>query len=117
MPYILAGFGVGILGGLFGVGGAEMVIPLLVYAFSFSQHTAQGTSLAMLLPPLGLLAAWKYYNAGYVDINAAGLLALGFFFGAPIGAFGATALHPEVLRKVFGAQLLMISLHMIFAKH
>ena len=117
MLYVLSGFGVGILGGLFGVGGAEMVIPLLVYAFGFAQHKAQGTSLAMLLPPLGLLAAWRYYSAGHVDVNAAMLLALGFFFGAPLGAMGATAMHPDVLRKVFGVQLLLISLHMIFAKH
>ena len=117
MVYIIAGFGVGILGGLFGVGGAEMIIPLLVYVFGFGQHKAQGTSLAMLLPPLGLLAAWRYYNAGHVDLQVAMLLALGFFLGAPIGAVGATALNPEVLRKVFGVQLLLISLHMIFAKH
>jgi len=114
---VIAGFFVGILGGLFGVGGAEMVIPLLVYGFGFAQHKAQGTSLAMLLPPLGLLAAWRYYNAGHVDLNVAMLLALGFFFGAPLGAMGATSLHPELLRKVFGAQLLLISLHMIFAQH
>jgi uncharacterized membrane protein YfcA len=117
MLYVLAGFGVGILGGLFGVGGAEMVIPLLVYVFGFAQHKAQGTSLAMLLPPLGLLAAWRYYNAGQVDLNVAMLLALGFFCGAPLGAMGATALNADILRKVFGVQLLLISLHMIFAKH
>ena len=69
MLYVVAGFGVGILGGLFGVGGAEMVIPLLVYVFGFAQHKAQGTSLAMLLPPLGLLAAWRDDNAGYVDFE------------------------------------------------
>jgi hypothetical protein len=117
MLYVLAGFGVGILGGLFGVGGAEMVIPLLVYVFGFAQHKAQATSLAMLLPPLGLLAAWRYYQAGYVDVNVALLLAVGFFFGAPLGAIGATALHSDALRRVFGVQLLLISLHMIFAKH
>ncbi len=117
MAFVLAGFGVGILGGLFGVGGAEMVIPLLVYVFGFAQHKAQGTSLAMLLPPLGLLAAWRYYNHSHVDLTVAMLLALGFFFGAPIGAYAATSLHPEALRKIFGVQLRLISLHMIFAKH
>jgi uncharacterized membrane protein YfcA len=117
MLYTIAGFGVGVLGGLFGVGGAEMVIPLLVYVFGFAQHRAQGTSLAMLLPPLGVLAAWKYYNAGYVELNVAMLLALGFFFGAPIGAYVATVAHPDMLRKIFGVQLLLIALHMIFAKH
>ena len=117
MLAIVAGFGVGILGGLFGVGGAEMFIPLMVYGFGLSQHKAQGTSLALLLPPLGLLAAMRYYKGGYVDFGLAGLLALGFFFGAPLGAMAANALHADLLRKVFGIQLLLISLHMIFAKH
>lgn len=117
MAYVIAGIAVGVLGGLFGVGGAEMIIPLLVYVFGFTQHKAQGTSLAMLLPPLGLLAAWRYYNAGHVDFTVAGLLALGFFIGAPFGAMGAVKMHPELLRRIFGVQLLLISLHMIFAKH
>jgi hypothetical protein len=81
--------------------GQEMVIPLLVCVFGFAQHKAQGTSLAMLLPPLGLLAAWRYYNVRHVDLNVAMLLALGFFLGAPLGAMGATAMHPDLLRKVF----------------
>ena len=62
MLVVVSGFAVGILGGLFGVGGAEMFIPLMVYVFGFSQHRAQGTSLALLLPPLGLLAAMQYYR-------------------------------------------------------
>ena len=106
MLAVLAGFAVGILGGLFGVGGAEMVIPLLVYVFGFAQHKAQGTSLAMLLPPLGLLAALRYYQAGHVDVQMAMLLALGFFIGAPFGAMAATAMQADLLRKVFGVQLL-----------
>jgi uncharacterized membrane protein YfcA len=114
---LVSGAGVGILGGLFGVGGADMVIPLLVYVFGLSQHKAQGTSLAMLLPPLGLLAAMRYYRAGNVDFGLAWKLAVAFFVGAPIGAYFANVMHPDVLRKVFGAQLLLISLHMIFAKH
>ena len=114
---VVAGFGVGILGGLFGVGGAEMFVPLMVYVFGLSQHRAQGTSLALLLPPLGLLAAMRYYRAGYVDFSLAGLLAAGFFVGAPFGAMAAVSLHPDALRKVFGVFLLLVSLHMIFASH
>lgn len=114
---LACGFVVGILGGLFGVGGAEMIIPVLIYVFGLTQHKAQGTSLAMLLPPLGLLAAWRYASVGNVDYRLAGLLALAFFFGAPIGAYFANVMHPDLLRKVFGAQLLVIALHMIFARH
>src|SRR4029453_18036140 len=114
MTLILVGILTGIIGGLFGVGGCEIFIPLLIYVFGFSQHQAQGTSLAVLLPPIGLLAALRYYKAGYVDFGVAGLLALGFFFGASLGALGATKIHAEALRRVFGVFLLLISLHMIF---
>jgi uncharacterized protein len=99
------------------VGGGEIFIPLLIYLFGFSQHQAQGTSLAVLLPPIGLLAAPRYYHAGHVDFKVAGLLALGFFFGASIGAIGATKMPGDTLRRVFGAFLLIISLHMIFGHH
>jgi uncharacterized membrane protein YfcA len=117
MPFVVAGFLTGIIGGLFGVGGGEIFIPLLIYVFGFSQHQAQGTSLAVLLPPIGLLAALRYYRAGHVDFGVAALLAVGFFFGASIGALGAVRLHGDLLRRIFGAFLLVISLHMIFGRH
>ena len=94
-----------------------MLIPLMVYGFGLSQHRAHGTSLALLLPPLGLLAALRYYKAGKVDFALTGLLALGFLFGAPLGAIAANAMHTDVLRKVLGVQLLLIALRMILAKH
>ena len=117
MAFVIAGFLTGIIGGLFGVGGGEIFIPLLIYLFGFSQHQAQGTSLAVLLPPIGLLAALRYYHAGHVDFKVAGLMALGFFFGASIGALGATRIHADMLRRAFGVFLLAISLHMIFGHH
>lgn len=117
MGFLVAGFLTGIIGGLFGVGGGEIFIPLLIYIFGFSQHQAQGTSLAVLLPPIGLLAALRYYHSGYVDFRVAGLLAVGFFLGASIGALGATHIHGDWLRKFFGVFLLIVSLHMIFGRH
>jgi uncharacterized membrane protein YfcA len=117
MAFAIAGFLTGIIGGLFGVGGGEIFIPLLVYLFGFSQHQAQGTSLAVLLPPIGLLAALRYYRAGHVDFTVAGLLAVGFFVGASIGAIIATRIEGHLLRKLFGAFLFIISLHMMFARH
>ncbi len=99
------------------MGGGKIFIPLLIYIFGFSQHQAQGTSLAILLPPIGLLAALCYHNAGYVNFTVAGLLALGFFFGASIGALAATKIHAEILRRVFGVFLLIVSLHVIFGNH
>ncbi len=117
MAVLIAGLLTGIIGGLFGVGGGEIFIPLLIYVFGFSQHQAQGTSLAVLLPPIGLLAALRYYKAGYVDFATAGLLALGFFFGASLGALVATKIHGDLLRRIFGTFLLIVSLHMIFGRH
>lgn len=117
MWFALAGFATGIIGGLFGVGGGEIFVPLLIYVFGFSQHQAQGTSLAVLLPPIGLLAALRYYRAGYVDFRVALLLALGFFFGASLGAVLGTRLHAHILRRLFGVFLLLVALHMIFGRH
>lgn len=117
MALLVAGLLTGVIGGLFGVGGGELFIPLLIYLFGFSQHQAQGTSLAVLLPPIGLLAALRYYKAGHVDFATAGLLALGFFFGASIGALIATRIHGDVLRRIFGAFLFLVSLHMMLGRH
>jgi uncharacterized protein len=117
MALLIAGLLTGVIGGLFGVGGGEIFIPLLVYLFGFSRHQAQGTSLAVLLPPIGLLAALRYYKAAHVDFATAGLLALGFFFGASLGAVLATRIHGDLLRRIFGAFLLLVSLHMIFGRH
>lgn len=117
MALVIAGLLTGVIGGLFGVGGGEICIPLLIYVFGFSQHQAQGTSLAVLLPPVGLLAALRYHRAGHVDFATAGLLALGFFFGASIGAVMATRIHGELRRRLFGIFLLLVSVHMIFGRH
>jgi uncharacterized protein len=71
----------------------------------------------VLLPPIGLLAALRYYRAGHVDFQVALLLALGFFFGASIGALAGTRIHADILRRLFGVFLLAIALHMIFGRH
>ena len=77
---------------------------------------AQGTTLALMVPPIGLLAAWTYYKQGYVDFKIAGLICLGFFFGGLIGAKLAVQIPDQILRKMFGVLLLFVSLRMIFAK-
>lgn len=106
----------GVASGLIGIGGATIIIPALVFLFGFDQHTAQGTTLAMMVPPIGLLAAWAYYKAGYVDIKIAGILAVGFFFGGLIGAKYATELSGATLQRVFGIGLLLIAVKMIVGK-
>src|SRR6185436_13633071 len=107
--YLLLGLAAGIISGLIGVGGGIIIIPALVFLFGFSQHQAQGTTLAMLVPPIGLLAAWTYYQQGYVDLKVAAYMCAGFFFGGLLGAKFAVGLSNTVLERVFGIALLLIS--------
>ena len=116
LPYLALGLVAGILSGLIGVGGGIIIIPALIFWFGMSQHQAQGTTLALLVPPIGLLAAWTYYKEGYVDLRIAGLICVGFFLGGFLGAKLATGLSSRMLEKVFGAALLLISLKLIFAR-
>jgi uncharacterized membrane protein YfcA len=113
---LVIGFATGILSGLIGIGGGIIIIPILVFLFGFTQQQAQGTSLAMLVPPIGILAALTYYKAGYADLKTAGLLCLGFFFGGLLGARIATGLPNVILQRIFGVALFLISLKMIFGK-
>jgi uncharacterized membrane protein YfcA len=106
----------GVLAGILGIGGAIFVVPALVYLFGWEQHMAQGTTLAMLVPPIGILAAWRYYQAGNVDLKVAGILCVGFFVGGYFGGTLANQVSADTLRKVFGAALFLISLRMIFGK-
>jgi uncharacterized membrane protein YfcA len=114
--FLLLGLVAGIFSGLIGIGGGIIIIPALIFLFGFSQHLAQGTTLALLVPPIGFLAAWTYYKQGYVDLKVASLICLGFFFGGFLGAKIATRLSDVVVERVFGVALLLIALKMIFTK-
>jgi uncharacterized membrane protein YfcA len=114
--YILLGLLAGICGGIFGIGGATILIPGLIYLGKLTQHQAQGTAIAALLPPVGLFAFLRYYQAGNVKLTVAALICLGFFLGGLFGANLAHHLSSHLLRKVFGLFLLAISLEMIFGK-
>ena len=113
---ILVGLIGGTLSGLTGLGGGFIMVPLLVYLFGMSQHSAQGTSLAVLLPPLGLLAFMQYYRNGHVDVRIAVLVAIGFFFGGYLGGSSAQLISGPVLRKGFAVVMAMIALDMFFRK-
>jgi uncharacterized protein len=114
--YLILGLLAGALSGLVGLGGGFVIVPALVFIFGFSQHQAQGTTLALLVPPIGLLAAWTYYRQGFVDIRVAGLIAVGFVVGSLLGARYAMTLSNETLEKVFGVALVLIGLKMIIGK-
>lgn len=113
---LIIGLAAGVLSGLLGIGGGILLVPCLVFIFGASQHLAQGTTLALMVPPIGLLAAWTYYKQGYVDVRLAALICLGFFFGGLLGAKCATAINAVMLKKLFGAALLITALKMILTK-
>ncbi len=116
IAYVLLGIISGALSGLIGIGGGIIIIPALIFLFGLSQHTAQGTTLALMVPPIGLLAALNYYQHGHVNLKIAAFVCVGFFLGGWIGANFATSLSNATLEKVFGFTLLLISLKMLFFK-
>jgi uncharacterized protein len=106
----------GVMAGMLGIGGGLVVIPALTMIMGLSQQAAQGTSLAMMLPPIGIIAAYNYYKAGHVDIKFALLLAFAFIVGSYFGSKLAIKLPQEVLKKVFGIFLLLVAIKMLFWK-
>lgn len=114
--FMVIGVLAGVLSGLLGIGGGILLVPALVYLFGYSQHLAQGTTLALMVPPIGLLAAWSYYRQGNVNLAAALFIGLGFVAGGLLGARFAGALSGEALRRGFGAMLLVVGIKMLVAK-
>jgi len=114
--YMTLGLMAGILSGLIGIGGGVIIVPALMFLFGFSQHLAQGTTLAAMVPPIGLLAAYEYYNKGFVDMKVAGLIAVGFFIGGFFGARIATYASNEVLHKIFGIILILLGVKLFTSK-
>lgn len=104
---VLLGFAVGVLVGFMGVGGGVVLVPAMVYLLHLSQHTAQGTSLFLQLPPLGLGALIMYWKRGQVDIKAGMICALGILLGGYFGSKMAIGLSPKNLRELFGLFLIV----------
>src|SRR5262245_1077150 len=103
----------GVASGLFGVGGGIVIVPALIYWAGFSQHLATGTSLAVLLPPIGLAATLEYWRHGHVDLRAALLLAAAIFVGAWVGAFFANQMKGPHLRLIFGLFLTGLGISLV----
>lgn len=114
--YLLLGLVAGVLSGILGIGGGIIIIPAMVFLFGMSQHQAQGTTLALMVPPIGLLAAWVYYKQGFVDLKIAAFVCLGFFIGGLLGAEFAVEIPEPILKKIFGTALLVVSIKMILFK-
>jgi uncharacterized membrane protein YfcA len=113
---ILIGLAAGIASGFFGIGGGLIMIPALVYFFHLTQHQAQGTSLAVLTPPVAILAVIKYYKEGNVNLYMAVFIAASFIIGAYLGGTLVQYVSDPVLKKIFGVFLLLVSIKMILGK-
>lgn len=111
---LLIGLVAGTLSGLLGIGGGIIIVPALIFLFGMSQHQAQGTTLALMVPPIGALAAWTYYKEGLVDLKIAGLICLGFFVGGIIGASLSIDIPEALLKRSFGIFFLVIAVKMAF---
>ncbi len=113
---IFIGLVAGILSGVMGVGGGVVMIPLMILLLGFNQHQAQGTSLAVLAVPVTFLAAYSYYNAGFVNWKYAAIIAVFFILGGFVGSKVAITLDQKTLKRIFGAILLVISIRMLWGK-
>lgn len=113
---IIIGLLAGILSGIVGIGGGLLMIPMLIIFLGLNQHQAQGTSLAVMLPPIGILAALNYYKAGFVEWKYALIIAVTFIIGGYFGAKFAVSVSPIFLKKIFGIVLLVAAAKMIFGK-
>jgi uncharacterized membrane protein YfcA len=113
---LLIGLTAGVFSGILGIGGGIVIIPLLVYFLGFSQHQAQGTSLGLLLPPVGALAVMNYYKAGFVDIKAALIMVITFLIGSYLSSLLAIQLSETIIKKIFAVFLLAYSIKLFFGK-
>ena len=111
---LLIGLAAGILGGLVGIGGGIIIVPSLIYFLSFSQKEAQGTSLGILLLPVGILGVLQFYKAGYVDMRTVWLVSFGFLVGSYFGSKIALSFSQETVRKIFAILMILIALKMLF---
>jgi uncharacterized protein len=111
---VLVGIAAGIMGGLVGVGGGIIIVPALVYLLGVSQKTAQGTSLALIMLPVGILGVLQYYKQGHVDFKIVGLLAIGFFLGSFLGSKIALSLPQATVKKIFAVLMILIAVKMLF---
>jgi uncharacterized membrane protein YfcA len=120
IPEILILVIVGILGGFIagtlGVGGGIIIVPALVFIIGLTQHEAQGTSLAMMLAPIGILAVINYYKSGYVNIKYAIILMAAFVLGSYFGSLFAIHLSDLWLKRVFGVLMMVVGVKMVLGK-
>ena len=111
---LIIGIVAGFMSGLIGIGGGILIVPALIYFSKMSQLQAQGTSIALLLLPLGILAFITYYRAGYINFSVAGIIAVTFIIGAFLGSKVAVNIDQALLTKIFAVVLFLISIKLFF---
>lgn len=115
LMFVILGIAAGILAGVFGIGGGLLLVPALVYLFHFTQKSAQGTTLALMIPPIGFFAAYSYYKAGHVNVKAAIFIILGFLIGSYFGAHFATMIPDKKLSQAFAVFVILAGIRMLIA--
>ncbi|MEA3426586.1 MAG: sulfite exporter TauE/SafE family protein [Bacteroidota bacterium] len=111
---LIVGLAAGFLSGLIGIGGGIIIVPALVLFLGFSQKLAQGTSLGILLLPVGILAVIQYYKQGYLNVNYVAIIASAFVLGSFLGSKLALSMNDEKMKKVFAIVLMLIAVKMLF---
>jgi uncharacterized membrane protein YfcA len=111
---IIVGLAAGFLSGLIGIGGGIIIVPALVLLLGFSQKMAQGTSLGILLLPVGILAVLQYYKQGYLDVKYVAVIAIAFVLGGLLGSKLALSISDEKMKKIFAVILMVIAVKMLF---
>ena len=112
--FLLIGLLAGMVGGFFGIGGGVVMLPALIMLRGFSQKMAQGTSLGILLLPVGILGVWQFYKQGYIDLNAVWIISLAFLAGSYFGSRFALSLSQETVKKIFAGIMILIAVKMFF---
>ncbi|MFC4230606.1 sulfite exporter TauE/SafE family protein [Parasediminibacterium paludis] len=111
---LIIGLVAGMLSGMVGVGGGIVIVPALVYFLAFSQKSAQGTSLGILLLPVGILAVTEYYKQGHIDVKVVLMVSAGFLIGGFFGSKLAIVLPEQTLKKIFALMLILTAIKMLF---
>ncbi len=112
----IIGLAAGILGGFVGIGGGLIIVPALIFFLGMTQFQAQGTSLAMMLPPIGILAVMNYAKSDNLNWKFAAILAVTFIIGGYFGSKLSLSLSPVLVKRSFGIIMLIAALKLIFNK-
>jgi uncharacterized membrane protein YfcA len=113
LPLLAIGLVAGVFAGMFGIGGGLVIVPALIFLLKLRELEAIGTSLAALIPPVGLLGAFEYYRNGFMNLRYAALIALGIFIGAYFGARIMIPLPPVLIRRIYAIFLFLIATRML----